>query len=60
MIRIGSGTDNGMNRNTSDWLAMNSYPMLAPGKSGSSDLNITINSGKIFELEFNPSELGLF
>ena len=31
MIRIGSDTDIGMNRNTSDWLGMNSYPILSPG-----------------------------
>ena len=31
MIRIGSGTDIGMNRNSSDWLGMNSYPILSPG-----------------------------
>ena len=27
MIRIGSDTDIGMNRNSSDWLEMNSYPI---------------------------------
>ena len=31
MIRIGSDTDIGMNRNGSDWLGMNSYPTLPPG-----------------------------
>ena len=31
MIRIGSDTDIGMNRNSSDWLGMNSYPILSPG-----------------------------
>ena len=31
MIRIGSDTDIGMNRNSSDWLGMNSYPILFPG-----------------------------
>ena len=30
MIRIGSDTDIGMNRNSSDWLGMNSYPLLSP------------------------------
>ena len=29
MIRIGSDTDIGMNRNSSDWLGMNSYPILS-------------------------------
>ena len=32
MIRIGSDTDIGMNRNTSDWLGINSYPILSPGR----------------------------
>ena len=32
MIRIGSDTDIGMNRNSSDWPGMNSYPILSPGK----------------------------
>ena len=31
MIRIGSDTDIGLNRNSSDWLGMNSYPILSPG-----------------------------
>ena len=31
MIRIGSGSDIRMNRNGSDWLRMNSYPILLPG-----------------------------
>ena len=31
MIRIGSDTDIEMNRNSSDWLGMNSYPILSPG-----------------------------
>ena len=31
MIRIDSDTDIGMNRNSSDWLGMNSYPILSPG-----------------------------
>ena len=31
MIRIGSDTDIGMNRNSPDWLGMNSYPILSPG-----------------------------
>ena len=31
MIRIGSNADIGMNRNSSDWLGMNSYPILSPG-----------------------------
>ena len=31
MIRIGSDTDIGMNRNSSDWLGINSYPILSPG-----------------------------
>ena len=33
MIRIGSDTDIGMDRNSSDWLGMNSYPILLPGLS---------------------------
>ena len=33
MIRIGSDTDIGMNRNSSDWLGMNSYPTFSPGQS---------------------------
>ena len=33
MIRIGSNIDIGMNRNSSDWLEMNSYPILSPGGS---------------------------
>ena len=32
MIRIGSDTDIGINRNSSDWLGMNSYPILSPGE----------------------------
>ena len=32
MIRIGSDTDIGMNRNSSEWLGMNFYPKLLPGK----------------------------
>ena len=32
IIRIGSDTDIGMNRNSSDWLRMNSYPILSPGQ----------------------------
>ena len=31
MIRIDSDTDIGMNQNSSDWLGMNSYPILSPG-----------------------------
>ena len=31
MIRIGSDTDIWMNRNSSDWLGINSYPILSPG-----------------------------
>ena len=31
MIRIGSDTDIGMNRNNSDWLGMNSHPIFSPG-----------------------------
>ena len=31
MIRVGSDTDIGINRNSSDWLGMNSYPILSPG-----------------------------
>ena len=31
MIRIGSNTDIGMNRNSSNWPGMNSYPILFPG-----------------------------
>ena len=31
MIRIGLYTDIGMNRNISDWLGMNSYPILSSG-----------------------------
>ena len=31
MIRIGSDTDIGMNRNNSDWLGMNFNPILSPG-----------------------------
>ena len=30
-IRIGSDIDIGMNRNNSDWLGINSYPILSPG-----------------------------
>ena len=33
MILIGSDTDIGMNRNSSDWLGMNSYPILSLGHS---------------------------
>ena len=32
MIHIGSDKDIGMNRNISDCLGMNSYPILSPGK----------------------------
>ena len=32
-IRIGSDTDIGMNRNSSDWLGMNFNPILSPGWS---------------------------
>ena len=31
MIRIGLDTDIGMNRNSSDWLEINSYPILSLG-----------------------------
>ena len=31
MIRIGSDTDIGMNRNSTDWFGMNSYPILSAG-----------------------------
>ena len=31
MIRIGSDTDIGMNRNSSNWLGMNFNPILSPG-----------------------------
>ena len=31
MIRIGPDTDIGINLNSSDWLGMNSYPILSPG-----------------------------
>ena len=31
MIRVGSDTDIGMNRNSSDWLGKDSYPILSPG-----------------------------
>ena len=31
MIHIGSNTDIGMNRNSSDWLGMNFNPILSPG-----------------------------
>ena len=31
MIRIDSDTDIGMNRNSSDWLEINSYSILSPG-----------------------------
>ena len=33
MIRIGSDADIGMNRNSSDWLRKNSYPILSPEQS---------------------------
>ena len=32
MICSGSDTSIGMNRNSSDWLGMNSYPILSPGE----------------------------
>ena len=31
MIRIGSDANIGMNRNSSDWFGINSYPILSPG-----------------------------
>ena len=33
MFRIGSDTDIGMNRKNSDWLGINSYPILLPGET---------------------------
>ena len=33
MIRIGSDTDIGMNRNISDWLGLNFIPILSPGRA---------------------------
>ena len=32
VLRIGSDTDIGINRNSSDWLGMISYPILSPGQ----------------------------
>ena len=31
MIHLGSDTDIGINRNSSDWLGINYYPILSPG-----------------------------
>ena len=51
MIRIGSDTDIGMNRNSSDLLGMNFYPILSPGRVfrniDVTPYNIYINVGKI-------------
>ena len=33
MIRISLDTDIGINQNSSNWLGMNSYPILSPGLS---------------------------
>ena len=61
-IRIGSDSDIGLNRNSSDWLGMNSYPILSPGqiflgwKKNKTDFVCEI-CGKLLspdEKKFNP------
>ena len=42
MIRIGSDTDIGMNRNNSDWLGINFNPILSPGSRSPLDFLYTI------------------
>ena len=44
MIRIGSDTNIGMNRNSSDWLGMISYPILSPGMS----MHLVMRSKQMF------------
>ena len=46
MIRIDLDTDIGMNLNSSDWLEMNSYPILLPGPFN--HLNTTHNIKNLF------------
>ena len=44
MIRIGSDADIGMNRNSSDWLGMNSYLILSPGYADKYSVFVNIHS----------------
>ena len=67
MIRIGSDIDIGMNWNGSDWLEMNSYPILSSGYSDCNysrhmvwfihDLNLKIC---LYEIKFNWFVLKIF
>ena len=57
MIRIGSDTDVGMNRNSSDWLGMNSYPILSPGKPTKFALKLPIQT--LFNLKLNKNLMRL-
>ena len=53
MIRIGSNTDIGINRNSSDWFRMNSYPYVRQGGS-KTDFRIGRNET---DRKFSNSEL---
>ena len=45
MICIGFDTDIGMNRNSSDWFGMNSYPLLSPGLLQHVDFSKSVKFG---------------
>ena len=52
MIQISSDTDIEMNRNNSDWLGMNPYAILSPGKLRWIEMFVRIGFRLIwFELE---------
>ena len=55
MIRIGSDTDIGINRNSSDWLGMNSYPILSPGRLF--NINSSGQFSKLYFTFLNVAEL---
>ena len=47
MIRIDADTDIGINRNSSDWLGMNFYPILSP-EFKTTEVHIIIFLLKVF------------
>ena len=58
MIHIGSDTDIGMDRNSSDWLGMNSYPILLPEMSKKFPKNskfLVLKYIKMLEFLRNPN-----
>ena len=52
MIRIGSDTDIGMNRNSFDWLGMNSYPILLPGKPSRLPIDLLVQIWTLENFDF--------